>query len=284
MIKPIRKQDKVIAYFNSLESRLGYKIFLKGRKHFGFYPTNNTDISIKDAQIKMEDLLAKSLVLKKGETILDAGCGEGWVAIYLAQKYKCKVIGVDLLDWAVEKANKNAIDQGVSDLVKFQQMDYTKLDFPDKTFNAVYTMETLVHVPDHMAALKHFYRVLKPKGRVALFEYSIQPDEQLSNTDKSIKKMIIEGSAMHSLPFFLHNSFPDWLKKAGFKNIKVQDITSHVIPLVKIFHDTALLPYQIIKLFKLQKKFVNATCSVEWYRLIQKGDFWRYNIVTAIKN
>ena len=104
----IISQQKVKNYFNSIESRLGYAYLLKGRKHFGYYPKGQENISIIEAQENMEDILAKKLSLKSESLVLDAGCGEGKVAIYLAKKYKLNVTGIDLLDWAINNANKNA--------------------------------------------------------------------------------------------------------------------------------------------------------------------------------
>lgn len=43
------------------------------------------------------------------------------------------------------------------------------------------------------------------------------------------------------------------------------------------------LPYIFIKFLGLQQKFINATSGVELYGNIKKGDFWRYNIISAEK-
>src|SRR3990172_2370233 len=102
-------QEKVRNYFNSLESRLGYALLLKGRKHFGYYPKKQGHLTILQAQQLMEDKLAERLHLKNNSHVLDAGCGEGKVAIYLAKTYNLRITGVDLLDWSVTKAKENAI-------------------------------------------------------------------------------------------------------------------------------------------------------------------------------
>ena len=118
-------QQKVKNYFNSFESRFGYAILLKGRKHFGYYPEGQEDLPIPQAQQLMEDKLAEKLHSRVGLRVLDAGCGEGKVAIYLARKYGLRVTGVDLLDWSIKKARKNAIGGGVEQQTKFEIMDYT---------------------------------------------------------------------------------------------------------------------------------------------------------------
>ncbi len=276
-------QQKVIDYFNAWESRWGYTLLLKGIKHFGYYPEGKENLSMYEAQKLMEDKLVEKLSLNSDFLVLDAGCGEGGVAIHLAQKYRLRVKGVDFLESSIEKANKKASELDLQDRVSFQVMDYTKLSFPEESFDGVYTMESLVHVPDHQQALREFYRVLKPGGRLVLFEYSICPKKEMTFQQKRLWNMIMEGWAMHSLPRFLHGKFPEILEEVGFTDVSVEDITPRMIPMVRNLYLIAYLPYQLIKLLKLQRKFINITFAVEGYRSIIKSDVWRYNIVTATK-
>lgn len=277
-------QQKVINYFNSWESRWGYTLLLKGTKHFGYYPKGKENLSIAQAQKLMEDKLAERLNLKANSLVLDAGCGEGGVAIYLAQKYGLRVKGVDLMESAIKKAREKAADFGLQRRVDFQVMDYTKLSFANESFDGVYTMESLVHVPDHQQALYQFFRVLKPKGRLALFEYSICPKKEMTLQQQKFWSMLIESWAMPSLPYFLHGSFPQILERIGFTDVSVKNITLRMIPMVRRLSQIAYLPYQMIKLLNLQRKFINATFAVEGYRNITKSDIWRYNIISAVKS
>lgn len=285
-LQHVHKLQKVIRYFNTAESKWGYTLLLKGTKHFGYYPKGKENISMAKAQRLMEDKLAEKLNLPTNSLVLDAGSGEGNVAINLARKYGLRIYGVDLLDFAVKKATSKSRELNLQNKVKFKLGDYTKLDFPDKTFDGVYTMETLVHVPDYKKALKEFNRVLKPNGKLVLFEYSTASRKNL--TPKELKfadilDMISKESGMHSFPYFLHDKFPEILKNAGFKNIIVSNITSYIMPMLKTFYLIAYIPYIFIKFFGLQKRFINATSAVEGYRNIKNGDVWRYNIISAVK-
>jgi len=281
-LKHTDKLKKVIEYFNTKESRWGYTLVLKGTKHFGYYPKGKEKISMPQAQRLMEDKLAERLNLPTNSLVLDAGSGEGNVAINLAKKYGLRIYGVDLLDFAVSKATDKSKEFNLQNKVKFTLGDYTKLDFPDETFDAVYTMETLVHVPDYKKALKEFYRVLKPNGKLVLFEYSMASRKKFTPKELKIADMVNEESGMHSLPHFLHNKFPEILKNAGFENVTVNNITSHIMPMLKTFHLIAYIPYIFIKFLGLQRKFINTTFSVEGYRNSGK-DFFRYNMASAVK-
>ncbi len=72
-------QREVIHYYRSWESILGYR-FLRGVKHFGYYPKDSEKLSMAAAQQLMEDQLGEKLALPTGALVLDAGCGEGHVA------------------------------------------------------------------------------------------------------------------------------------------------------------------------------------------------------------
>ena len=285
----MRHQDKlkkVIKYFNTAESKWGYTTLLKGTKHFGYYPKGKERISMLKAQRLMEDKLAEKLDLSASSLVLDAGSGEGNVAINLAKKYNLRIYGVDLLDFAVSKAISKSKEFNLQNIVKFKLGDYTNLDFPNQTFDGIYTMETLVHVPDYKKALKEFYRVLKPNGKLVLFEYSMSSRKNLTAKELEtidIMDMINDESGMHSLKHFLHGKFPQILKNAGFEKVRVSNITFHIMPMLKIFYLIAYIPYVFIKFLGMQRKFINATAGVELYKNIRSGDFWRYNIISAVK-
>ena len=105
-----KQANPVIDYYHSVESLLGYR-FLKGVKHFGYYPKGQENLSMSEAQLLMNEQLAKALDLKKDSKVLDAGCGEGGVAIYLAKKYGLQVTGIDLLDFNIARAKKNTMKE-----------------------------------------------------------------------------------------------------------------------------------------------------------------------------
>ena len=283
-LKHADRLRKVIKYFNTKESKWGYTLLLKGTKHFGYYPKGKENISMIQAQTLMEDKLAEKLNLPINSLVLDAGSGEGNVAINLTKKYNLRIYGVDLLDFAVKKAISKSKELNLQNKVKFKIGDYTELDFPNETFDGVYTMETLVHVTDYKKALKEFYRVLKPNGKLVLFEYSIASRKKFSPKELKIADMVNEESGMHSLPHFLHDKFPQILKDSGFENIVVKDITPRIIPMLRKFYLIAYIPYIFIKLLGLQREFINATSAVEIYRNWKNGGSFRYNIISAVKN
>jgi ubiquinone/menaquinone biosynthesis C-methylase UbiE len=275
-----KSQKQIVNYYHTVESKLGYKIILGGTKHFGYYPRNKEHISMALAMQNMTDKLGKTLKLSPGSIVLDAGSGEGTTAIRIANQFNLRVEGVELLDFNVRKANKRLAQANLLDKVHFTKRNYMHLHYPDNYFDGVYTIETLVHASDYKKALKEFNRVLKPKGKLVLFEYTLPRNEDMDKREKWAFETIIEGSAMHSYPYFTHGSFTGILTDAGFVDVRIEEITKRILPMLHKFSQIALLPYQIIKLFGRQKKYVNTTSGVELYRY--RNDF-RYNVISAEK-
>ena len=277
-----QNHKKILDYYRSLESKLGYNYLTWEIKHLGYYPRNKKNISEKKAQEFMNEQIFKNLQWNKKDIVLDTGCGYGAVACYLAKKHDGKIIGLDINAYEIEKAKERSIKEKVSKNVDFRTMDYSQTNFSDKYFDAIYAIETLSHSPDIHKTLKEFYRILKPGNKIALFEYTIAKDKMFTPEDKKMLEFIIKGTAMMGLKQFRNDKFPNALKKAGFVNIKERNISKECMPSVKRFEQLAQRPYRLISLFHLQKYFVNTTWANEWYRLMKK-DLWRYCIFTAKK-
>ena len=275
-------QQKVIKYYTNPETKLGFDYILWGSKHFGFYPTGKADIPEKEAQILHQDLVAKNLDLKENQTILDAGCGQGVVSTYLAKKYGPKIFGITLVPFEVERAQARAKNLGVQEKTCYQVMDYSATNFPDNYFDAIYTTETLSHSPDIRKTLKEFFRVLKPSGRIALFEYTLAADEKFSEREKKILDFVIEGSAMMGLKDFRHDQFTEVVKNARFENVKEQNISENIRPSGYRLYKLSIWPYKFVKLFGLRKFFINTTAGYECYEMANKG-LCRYCIFTGSK-
>lgn len=140
---------RVVGYYRSPESRLAYRLLLGGTKHFGYYPEGSGRLSMAAAMRRMEDKLGQTLALPPGSRVLDAGCGEGDVAIRLHTRFGLEVDGVDLLEPNLRRARAKAARLGVAGSVRFHRLDYTDLPFPDRSFDVASTMETLVHAFGH---------------------------------------------------------------------------------------------------------------------------------------
>ncbi|KAH0551566.1 hypothetical protein GP486_007217 [Trichoglossum hirsutum] len=268
-------------YYYSLESRLGYRLFLGGTRHFGYYPAGTLwPFPISRALRAMEDRLFNSLDLAAGAKVLDAGCGVGHVAIHMARR-GLRVVGIDVVDHHVAKAKQNVEATGLGKQVSIRKMDYHHLDeIEDQSMDGVYTMETLVHATNIKQVLSQFYRVLKPGGSLALHEYDHVKRGTGPNYFEAAMEKVNTVAAMPANVMFDEGVLPEMLEEAGFKNIKVQDYTLNIEPMLRLFFIVAYLPFLIIWFFGLEKWFINTVAGVESYR---GRKLWRYISVTCTK-
>src|ERR1700680_3531643 len=102
--------------------------------HFGYWEKRTR--SHAQSLLAMNRVLASHLGIRSGQRILDAGCGVGGSAIWLAKTYDVEVVGITPVASQVARAHRYAQEQGVADRVSFEQQDYTHTEFPDASFDA----------------------------------------------------------------------------------------------------------------------------------------------------
>lgn len=226
----------------------------------------------------METKLADGLDLKRGDRVLDAGCGFGHVALSLAKR-GLLVVGIDLVDRHVRYAQDLIARERLQGRMSAQKMDYHDLsDFASHSFDGAYTMETLVHAVDPLAVLKQFHRVVKPGGALVLHEYDHADASKVPPHLRDVNSLIDKYAATPGYTTFEYGVLEDLLKEAGFVDIKVRDFTDNVMPMIWLFYVLAVIPLIFIRLIGLEHYFVNAFAGVWFF----KGRSWfRYIQVTA---
>ena len=102
----------------------------------------------------------------RGKTVLDAGCGNGRFAYYAA-KYGAEVWAIDLGP-AVEVARRNTEETGQVQVI---QADLHHPPFALESFDFIYSIGVLHHLPDPEAAFQNLLRYLKPQGEIQIYLY-----------------------------------------------------------------------------------------------------------------
>jgi ubiquinone/menaquinone biosynthesis C-methylase UbiE len=104
----------------------------------------------------------------RGRRLLEIGCGIGVDSIQLAQR-GFKVTAVDLTENALDIARQFAARRGAE--IDFQPGNAERLDFPDSSFDAVYSFGVLHHTPDIERSVAEVHRVLRPGGTAYVMLY-----------------------------------------------------------------------------------------------------------------
>lgn len=156
--------------------------------------TNN----LYDAQLNKVHHILNKLNLQKDMTILDIGCGFGFLLIEAAKKFKTKGIGITLSEEQFKEFQKRIISENLEDYIEVKLMDYRDLRKLNTTFDRVVSVGMLEHVgrDNYPLFLKNIDNILKPNG-LALLHFITSMKE--SNGDPWIKKYIFPGGVIPSL-------------------------------------------------------------------------------------
>src|SRR5688572_8809630 len=161
------------------------------------------------------------LSLSPGAHILEIASGSGGPALYLAQKFKCRITGLDINEEGIKTANRQARATNITGTT-FQVADVNqRLPFDDGTFDAVMCVDSMNHFRDRLGYLKEWQRVLK-SGKHALFTDPVVITGPVSNE---------ELAARSNIGFFLFVPLEvtiSLIKEAGFNLIRCEDVTSNI--------------------------------------------------------
>jgi ubiquinone/menaquinone biosynthesis C-methylase UbiE len=105
-----------------------------------------------------------------GIHVLDIGSDIGGPARYFADRFGCKVTGIDLTSEFCDVAAHLTRLLGMEDQVEFKLGDALAMPFADESFDGAYSMNVSMNIADKSAFYKEIRRVLKPGGWLVLSE------------------------------------------------------------------------------------------------------------------
>lgn len=210
-------------------------------------------------QLTTTEFVAK-LNLKTTDRVLDIGCGIGGGNFYMAKEFGASVVGIDLSTNMVLEAWKSATkpEHVVLD-VEFEICDATKKEYPNESFDVVYSRDTILHIEDKLSLFKKFFKWLKPGGKVMISDYCCGSDKF---SDRF--QTYVTGRGYHLLSPPMYGQV---LGDAGFSNVVVEDRTEQFIDILKS---------EVSRTLENKNEFVSET-SIEDFNAIIEG--WKAKIV-----
>ena len=129
---------------------------------------------------KATEELIGQLGIAPGNHVLDVGCGLGGPARFVADRYKCRVSGIDLTLDYVETGNRLCEWVGLEDRVRLCQSTALSMPFQDTKFHAAYMLHVGMNVEDKERLCIEVARVLQPGSRFAVYDVMRTAEGELS--------------------------------------------------------------------------------------------------------
>jgi demethylmenaquinone methyltransferase/2-methoxy-6-polyprenyl-1,4-benzoquinol methylase len=117
--------------------------------------------------------LVSRLEVGAGDTVLDVATGTAAVAIELARRSGCRVVGLDQSPAMLETGHRRVAAAGLSDRIELIEGTAERLPFDDDSFDGLTFTYLLRYVDDPAATMRELARVLKPGAGIAMLEFGV---------------------------------------------------------------------------------------------------------------
>jgi len=156
--------------------------------------------------------------LKRGEVVVDLGCGGGLDIFLAAPKLgpEGRAIGIDMTPGMIERARRNAEKSGVTN-VDFYLSTIDKLPLDNGSVDCVISNCVINLAPDKQAVFREIVRVLKPGGRLAVSDIALKKDLPV---EVSSDLLAYVGCVAGAIPI---EEYKQGLFEAGFEHVEIVD-------------------------------------------------------------
>ena len=138
----IGKSKENVAHHYDISNKF-YDLFLDEKRQYSCAYFKNEDDTLEVAQNNKIDHIIKKLNLKPNQKVLDIGCGWGTLALDMAKKTQCEVVGITLSKNQLEYAQQKAKEMNLENQVEFRLADYRQLN---EKFDRVVSVGMFEHV------------------------------------------------------------------------------------------------------------------------------------------
>ena len=197
-------------------------------KSFHFAPRAPNE-SFPASLARHEHYLAHRLALRPGMRVADPGCGVGGPLCEIARFSGATVVGVNNSPYQIDRAGKLTESAGLSHLAEFLLCDFMNMDAPDNSFDAAYGIEATCHAPSKVGCYGEVFRVLKPGGFFAAYEYALTPRFDPKNPLHLRTKTDLEtGGALQDIAD--PRQIDDALRQVGFELLESRNLAENPGP------------------------------------------------------
>ncbi len=275
--------DEVNEYYD--ECQVDYAMIWGTNDHLSMhYGYHEDGMSHDEAVVNLTRVVAERADIDADDRVLDAGCGVGGSAIWIAENHGTEVTGININQNQIEKARRGASRHGVEDLTDFRVMDFTDTEFEDESFSVVWAVEAACHAEDKQEFLREMYRVLEPGGRIVVADGFVGKDE-LSDREVNGLEAMLEGMAAPNLDTY--EEFLEHAEEVGFTGVEFEDRYDSVYPSARRIYLMTLLTLPVGVMLRLlrvrsEAQMNHLKAAYHQYPMLKSGA-WVHGLMYAEK-
>jgi len=182
----------------------------------------------------------------------------------------------------IDRGRRYARRRGVADRVTFELQDMTRTSFPSGSFDVVWAIESVCHVPDKCEFLAEARRLLKPGGRLVVAD-AFRCRRPFELTDERLLHDWLYPWAVQDL--MTPDEFTAAAEENGFARVRIEDVSDHVRPssrhmyrLMRVLYPLGVAWQRIGLLTDVQ--LANRRSALEQYQVVRRG-LIVYGLLTA---
>lgn len=184
---------------------------------------NPTD-DLEDAQRRKYDYVRRLLDLRRGERLLDVGCGWGSNLLYLAAHTEATFHGITLSGQQRGELLRRADARGLGHRIAVDVRHIEDLHLPAESVDAVLFSGSIVHMRNRAEIHERVARILKPGGRMLISDCYF-PSQERGNRASSATDYIFYKTLGYCRLLGLHEEL-GLIEAAGLDILHVQDLTA----------------------------------------------------------
>jgi arsenite methyltransferase len=224
--------------------------------------------------LRRRQLVGQALAAAPGERILDVGCGPGFYVAELLDEVgeRGSVVGLDSSAPMLELARRRTAGR---ENVEFREADAVALPEGDADFDAALSVQVMEYVPDVESALAELWRVLRPGGRILIWDIDWST-LSMHSVDEALTERVLLAWDEHLTHRALPRTLAAKLRAAGFDSV---DMQAHAFATPALDPETyggSLVPF--IAGFAGGRESVSGEEAASWLaqqrELDERGDFF----------
>lgn len=198
-----------------------YKLWLDETMSYSCGYFLREDDTLYQAQVNKVDYILKKLYLKRGMSLLDIGCGWGFLLIEAARKYGIRGVGITLSKEQYKEFQRRIEEEHLEQLLSVKLLDYRDLPKLEEKFDRVVSVGMAEHVgrENYQLFIDSVKKVLAPGGLFLLHFISGLKEH---SGDPWIRKYIFPGGMVPSLREMISCA-----SERGFHTMDVENLRLH---------------------------------------------------------